>query len=108
MNDRQLPPNGFFVYLNEEGDWVMDANRFTKVTVTIDIRREMEENMRDLAESFGYNDYDLNLPQVGETVGRAETARRVFGSLDKVCEVMPTLWGWVNGFEDEIPEVAND
>lgn len=108
MNDeKQLPPNGFFVYLNEEGDWVMNANRFTKVVVTSDIRREMENDIRDLAESFGYEDYEPNLPHVGDVVGRAETASRVFDSLDRVCEVMPTLWGWVNGFEEEIPETAN-
>lgn len=98
-NEHVTPPNGFFVYLSENGEWVMDCNRFSTIVVTEDIRREMEEQQNIL-----WRDDYAELPDVGQVVGRVEGARRSFDSLDSLCAVMPHLWGWVTGIEDDIPE----
>ena len=98
-----LPPNGVMIFLDREsGDWVLSANRFTVKTVTTDVRDKM---LVEAVEMTGLDEYQIlpQLPEIGEVIGCAESHNKKLASLEEGTQLVPTLWGWLVGWEDKFP-----
>lgn len=107
MNDNDklsaLPPNGVMIFLDREsGNWVLSANRFSVQTVTTDIRDSM---LVEAVEMTGLEEYQIlpQLPEIGEEIGRAESHNQEVASLEEATQLVPTLWGWLVGWEEKYP-----
>jgi hypothetical protein len=111
----ETPPNGVLIYLDEKGQWVISANRFlTKV-----LDQELYETMFEQARQFlreardeGHEglvdpeDDDAiaeRLPNIGESIPGMENVNRVVESLDEAASVIPKLWAWIVGLDEEVP-----
>lgn len=114
-------PNGVLVYLNPEtGDWVMSVNRFTKKKVTeehyVDLIGQAKEFLRE-ARAHGHDVVDPDdedairerLPKVGEEIEGLESVNRVLErGLEEAAEILPKLWGWIVGIDEEPWEPEQD
>lgn len=114
-------PNGVLVYLNQEtGEWVMSVNRFTKKMVTEDHYSELigqaKEFLRE-AQAAGHDVVDPDdeyairerLPKIGEEISGLESLNRVLdGGLEEAADLLPKLWGWLVGIDEDPWEPNQD
>lgn len=112
---REGMPNGVLVYFNQEtSEWVMSVNRFVKKQIDEDGVLELVSQAKDflrMAEEQGHHlgvdpdDEDgirERLPKVGEEVDGLESLNRVLErGLDEAAEIIPKLWGWLIGIDED-------
>lgn len=120
MNTENMP-SGVLVYLNPEtGEWVMSVNRFTKKMVTEEHYVELIGQAKDFlreARAAGHEVVDPDdedairerLPQVGEEISGLESVNRVLeGGLEEAADILPKLWGWIVGIDEDPWEPDQD
>lgn len=107
-------PSGVLVYLNQEtGEWVMSVNRFIKKMVTeehyVELIGQAKEFLRE-ARAAGHDVVDPDdedairerLPGIGDEIGGLESVNRVLeGGLEEAADILPKLWGWIVGIDEE-------
>lgn len=99
----ERPPSGVIVFADDEGNWILSANRVSMITVTEEVRRSMKAQAIAMTDMDEY-EIDERIPPIGEEIGRIESANRQVESLEEAASIIPLLWEWIMGFSDDLPD----
>lgn len=115
MSKIDTPPNGVLIYLDDQGRWVISANRFSHKVLDQELYDEMfnqarqflaearESGVEDLVDPDDDEGIAERLPKIGDEVPGLENINRVTESLEEAASIVPKLWGWIVGIDDKIP-----
>lgn len=109
------PPNGVLIYHEPTtGRWILSANRFTTKVIndeSIATMVQMARRMNDIPDEISDDEIrqrivgDMDF-KIGESATALESANREVNSLEEGAQIVPTLWGWLMGLDEDPPEDA--
>lgn len=108
-------PNGVLIILDpESGEWKMSVNRVKRVVMTHELYAKMFAEAKEWlqeAKEQGLPVVDPDdddgirerLPKVGEFAPTEleSVSRTLDGGLEEAASILPHLWGWIVGLDDE-------
>lgn len=108
-------PNGVLIVLDPEtGQWQMSVNRVTRTIVTHEMYAQMFSEAKDWLREARDNGLPVvdpdddseireRLPKVGDLAptGLESVSRTLDGGLEEAAAILPKLWGWIVGLDEE-------
>lgn len=113
-NTQEKMPNGILIILDPEtGQWTLSINRFVTKIITQEIYAELLSQAKEFlreARDQGFPVVDPDdddaimerIPGIGDEVQHIESNSRILdGGLEEAASILPNLWGWIVGIDDE-------
>lgn len=115
-------PNGVMIILDpESGQWQMSVNRVQRSVVTSEMYAEMFSEAKQWLREARDNGLPVvdpddddsiieRLPKVGDFAPTSleSVSRTLDGGLEEAASILPNLWGWIVGIDDEPWEPTNE